>query len=191
MKYIEQRIEELEKEVALLKVRNKLQETNLQTSYIDGNKFNFKEAMENIPTDFNISLDDYDFMEASVKYPEIFGSWDDKSFNDFINENKADDHGSKMNHEEITAKVGQVFLKNSLELKIEKDFGTIISKFKILNHEWEMDGYGYVISSGIDPQLVITDHGNPKIIDKEYLNTKISEYKETIQETQRALFLIK
>jgi len=161
MRYIEQRVEELEKEVALLKAKNKLQEINFTTPYSEGSKFNFKEAMENITTVTNFTLDDYEFMEASVKYPEIVGSWDDLPYS------------------------------NLIEKKIEKEFGKIISKFKILNHEWEMDGYGYVISSGIDSQLVITDHGKPKIIDKEYLNTKISEYKETIQETQRALFLIK
>ena len=48
MKYLEQRVEELEKELALLKAKSKLQETNLKISYSDGSKFNFKEAMENI-----------------------------------------------------------------------------------------------------------------------------------------------
>jgi hypothetical protein len=85
----------------------------------------------------------------------------------------------------------KAFLKNSLELKIEEKFGKIVSKFRILNHEWEMDGYGYIVNSGIDCQPVVTDHGKPMIVDKNYLETKISDYKEAIQETQRALFLIK
>ena len=41
---LEQRVEELEKEVTLLKAKNKLQEINFTTSYSDGSKFNFKEA---------------------------------------------------------------------------------------------------------------------------------------------------
>jgi hypothetical protein len=191
MKYIEQRVEELEKEVAFLKAKNKLQEINFTTSYGDGSKFNFKEAMENITTVTNFTLDDYEFMEASVKYPEIIGSWDDKPFNDFINENKTDDYGFKMNHEETTAKVDQVFLKNSLELKIEKNLGKIVAKFKILHHEWEMDGYGYIIDDQGEKQLVISDHGVIRIVDKEHLNELIKNYKEIIQETEKALSLIK
>lgn len=161
MEYIEQRVEELEKEVALLKAKNKLQETNLQTSYSDGNKFNFKEAMENITTVTNFTLDDYEFMEASVKYPEIVGSWDD------------------------------VKPTSGIESKIEKNLGKIVAKFKILHHEWEMDGYGYIIDSQGEKQLVISDHGTVRIVDKEHLNELIKNYKEVIQETERALFLLK
>ena len=161
MKYLEQRVGELEEEVALLKARNKLQETNLQTSYSDGNKFNFKEAMENITTDFNITLDDYNFMEASVKYPEIFGSWDD------------------------------VKPMSGIDSKIEKNLGKIVAKFKILHHEWEMDVYGYIIDNQGENQLVISDHGAIRIVDKEHLNELIKNYKEVIQETEKALSLIK
>lgn len=161
MKYLEQRVEELEKEIALLKAKNKLQETNLKISYSDGNKFNFKEAMENIKTDFNITPDDYEFMEASVKYPEIVGSWDD------------------------------VKPTSGIESKIEKNLGKIVTKFKILHHEWEMDGYGYIIDDQGEKQLVISDHGAVRIADKEHLNELIKNYKEVIQETEGALFLLK
>ena len=161
MKYIEQRLEELEKEVTLLKDRNKLQETSPQTSYSDGNKFNFKEAMENITTDFHVTLDDYNFMEASAKYPEIFGSWDD------------------------------VKPMSGIDSKIEKNLGKIVAKFKILHHEWEMDGYGYIIDNQGENQLVISDHGAIRIVDKEHLNELIKNYKEIIQETERAMFLLK
>lgn len=158
---LEQRVEELEKELALLKAKNKLQETNLKISYSDGNKFNFKEAMENIKTDFNITLDDYNFMEASVKYPEIVGSWDDLPYS------------------------------SAVEKKIEKNLGKIVAKFKILHHEWEMDGYGYIIYDQGEKQLVISDHGTIRIVDKEHLNELIKNYKEVIQETEKALSLIK
>jgi len=161
MKYIEQRVEELEKEVALLKAKSKLQEINFTTSYSEGSKFNFKEAMENITTVTNFTLDDYEFMEASVKYPEIVGSWDD------------------------------VKPTSGIESKIEKNLGKIVAKFKILHHEWEMDGYGYIIDNQGEKQLVISDHGAIRIVDKEHLNELIKNYKEIIQETERALFLLK
>ena len=162
MECLEQRVEELEKEVALLKAKNKLQETNLKISCSDGNKFNFKEAMENIKTDFNITPNNYyEFMEASVKYPEIVGSWDD------------------------------VKPMSGIESKIEKNLGKIVAKFKILHHEWEMDGYGYIIDNQGEKQLAISDHGAIRIVDKEHLNELIKNYKEVIQETERALFLLK
>ena len=158
---LEQRVEELEKEVTLLKAKNKLQEINFTTSYSDVSKFNFKEAMENIKTDFNITLDDYNFMEASVKYPEIVGSWDDLPYS------------------------------SAVEKKIENEFGKIISKFRILHHEWEMDGYGYIINSGIGHQLVITDHGKPLIVRKDYLINKLKGYNDTVRNTEKVLSLIK
>lgn len=147
MKYLEQRVEELEKDVATLKALG----SEISNTAAIGSKQTIKNQLENITSDFNITLD---------KYPEIVGSWDDLTYSD------------------------------SIEKKIEKDFGKIISKFKILNHEWEMDGYGYVIYNGYFRDLVITDHGKVKIVDKDYLHSKVSEYKETIQETQRALSLI-
>jgi len=194
MKYLEQRVEELELEVKLLKAKNKLEETKS------------KDYM-------------YNHSKLDPDYPSIIGSWDDfdkgtmqewASFNqksnipsypgDVMSENVTDDYGYKMNYEEpITTwgfvskydKMDKDFLKNSLELKIEEKFGKIVSKFRILNHEWEMDGYGYIVNSGIDCQPVVTNHGKPMIVDKGYLETKISDYKEAIQETQRAVFLVK
>lgn len=161
MKYLEQRVEELEKEVAFLKEKKKLGEINFTTSCSDESKFNFKEAIENITTVTNFTLDDYEFMEASVKYPEIIGSWDD------------------------------VKPASTIESKIEKNLGKIVAKFKILHHEWEMDGYGYIIDNQGEKQLAISDHGAIRIVDKEYLNGLIKNYKEIIQETERALFLLK
>jgi hypothetical protein len=189
MKYLEQRVEELEKEVTLLKAKNKL-EKNKSKDYM------------------------YNHSKLDPDYPNIIGSWDDFDKgtcfnqknnmpfypNDVIDQNVTDDYGFKMNYEEpITNwrfeskydKMDKDFLKNSLELKIEEKFGKIVSKFRILNHEWEMDGYGYIVNSGIDCQPVVTNHGKPMIVDKGYLETKISSYKEAIQETQRALFLVK
>jgi hypothetical protein len=54
-----------------------------------------------------------------------------------------------------------------------------------------MDGYGYIIDDQGEKQLVISDHGVIRIVDKEHLNELIKNYKEIIQETEKALSLIK
>jgi hypothetical protein len=82
-------------------------------------------------------------------------------------------------------------MKNYNDEKIEKDLGKIVSKFRILTHQWEMDGYGYIINDGTNNKVAITNHNKPMIANADYLHSKIKEYKETIQETERALFLIK
>jgi hypothetical protein len=162
-------------------------------------------------------IDSSDLSQKYLSYPDIIGSWDGfvndskdwinthpiSSWNDF-DWNTMKDWASFNEKDEIPPytncqfesdfdKKNEMFLKclNSIENKIQKEFGKIVSKFKILNHEWEMDGYGYIVSNDDDKKIVITDHGNPKIVDKNYLNDIISGYKERIQETQRALFLIK
>lgn len=211
MKYLEQRIEELELEVKLIKAKDKLGEIkindytfNPSVNFMSGSGLdtvftspsnNYEitnNTLENITSDFHITLDDFEHMESSIKYPEIVGSWDDKSFNDLVNKNATDDYGFKMNYEATSAKLDSYFLKNSLELKIEQDFGKIVFKFKILNHEWEMDGYGYVIDDGVDyRKIVVTDHGKLKIADKDYLANKIKEYEEIIKETKKAINLFK
>jgi len=132
----------------------------LKTSYSDGNKFNFKEAMENIKTDFDITPADCEFMEGYADYPKIVGSWDDLP------------HSS------------------GIEKKIEKEFGKIIHKFEILNHQWEMDGYGYIVNTGINCQLVVTDHGKPAIVGKDFLANKLEEYRQIVLNTEKALSLI-
>lgn len=180
MKYLEQRVEELELELKLLKAKDKLDEfkindyalnpsvnlmsePDLETAF--ASPFNNSEIinnpLESILSDFNIALDDYEYMGASVKYPEIIGSWDDLPYS------------------------------SAVEKKIEKEFGKIIHKFEILNHQWEMDGYGYVVNTGVDCQLVVTDHGKPVAVDKDFLSNKLEEYKQIVRNTEKALSLIK
>lgn len=215
MKYLEQRVEELELEVKLLKAKNKLNDTSsylnnyppydnpnspdymynpsinlmsesdletafaspwdsseLQKNPLDTITVNLSSIVDdNFPnTDF---VDSFDLPEYCPPYPDIIGSWgvhsefdkQDKNFLEYL---------------------------NSTERKIEKDFGKIISKFKILSHEWEMDGYGYIVSDiEYNKNVIVTNHGKPMVVNKSYLNDVISTYKETIQETERALFLIK
>jgi hypothetical protein len=204
MKYIEQRVEELEKEVKLLNAKNKLNDTSsylnnyppynspnspdymynpsmnlmsvpdLETAFAspwDSSEFE-KNSLDTITVNLSsIANDNFinpDYVDSSdipqyyPPYPDIIGSFDDKVYS------------------------------NPVEQKIEKQFGKIISKFKILSHEWEMDGYGYIVSDiEYNKNIIVTNHGKPMVVNKSYLNDIISGYKETIQETERALFLIK
>ena len=78
----------------------------------------------------------------------------------------------------------------ALEQKIENQFGKIISKFPILHHEWEMDGYGFVVEKDNKRNVVLTHHGNLMIVDVKELHNYISAYKDVIQKTERAIFLL-
>lgn len=184
MKYLEQRIEELELEVKLIKAKDKLGEIKINDyafnpsvnlmSYPDletafASQFNNDEISKNqldaislksesLVNDSSFNFDHYNYSD----YPNIIGSWDDS------------------------------FSSNPIEEKIKEKFGKIVFKFKILNHEWEMDGYGYVIDDGVDyRKIVVTDHGKLKIADKDYLANKIKEYEEIIKETKKAINLFK
>jgi hypothetical protein len=225
MKYLEQRVEELELEVKLLKAKNKLEETkkidylfsHSDQEFIDQEfitKFGLETTFdspwdysENIECPLNpvmVSLsstlmdnflpnsnyvDSSDLPEYYPPYPNIISSWDDfdkNTMKDWVEFNQTDKIPPYPRHDEISLEH-----LNSTEKKIEKEFGKIVSKFKILTHEWEMDGYGYIVNVKDDKKIIVTNHGKPMVVDRNYLNDIISGYKERIQETQRALFLIK
>jgi len=225
MKYLEQRVEELELEVKLLKAKNKLEETKkldylfshsdqefinqefitkfgLETTF--ASPWDYSENIECSLNPIMVSLsstltdnflpnsnyvDSSDLPEYYPPYPNIISSWDDfdqNTMKEWAEFNQTDEIPPYPRHEDICLE-----RLNSTEQKIEKEFGKIVSKFKILTHEWEMDGYGYVINDKNDKRIIVTNHGKPMIVDRNYLNDIISGYKERIQETQRALFLIK
>jgi hypothetical protein len=219
MKYLEQRVKDLELEVKLLKAKNKLEKTKKHDylfSHSDREFINQEFITKfGLETTFASPYDSSDIMEHSLdtitlssisddnitdyidshdiaeypQYPIIISSWDDfdqNTMNEWAEFNQTDEIPPYPIDEEISLK-----RLNSIEQKIEKEFGKIVSKFKILNHEWEMDGYGYVTNDTNDKRIVVTNHGKPMIVDRNYLNDIISGYKERIQETQRALFLIK
>jgi hypothetical protein len=212
MKYLEQRVEELEKEVAILKDLNQLKNTSswksdymynhsnmtlLSESGLESSNCHFWDSseLEKNPLDtvtLNLSSIDLppDLPEYMPPYPNIIGSWDNFDFDrvskDWISFNQKDNIPPYEGHEKIAS---EYFCES--EKKIENDFGKIISRFKILHHQWEMDGYGYIIQTDEGKKIVTTDHGKPVIVDKYFLEIRIKEYKEAIQETQRALFLIK
>jgi hypothetical protein len=220
MKYLEQRVEELELEVKLLKAKNKLEETKkldylfshsdqefitkfgLETTF--ASPWDYSENIECPLNPIMVSLsstltdnflpnsnyvDSSDLPEYYPPYPNIISSWDDfdkNTMKDWVEFNQTDKIPPYPRHDEISLEH-----LNSTEKKIEKEFGKIVSKFKILTHEWEMDGYGYIVNVKDDKKIIVTNHGKPMVVDRNYLNDIISGYKERIQETQRALFLIK
>jgi len=231
MKYLEQRVEELELEFKLLKAKNKLKETkkldylfsHSDQEFIDQEfikKFGLETSnghfwdsseLQNNPLDTitvnlssiaddNIQNLNYvdsidlppDLAEYMPPYPDIIGSYDNfdwTTMKDWASFNQNDEIPPYPGHENI---VSEYICPQ--EKKIEKDFGKIISKFKILHHEWEMDGYGYIVNDNFIEnckKIIVTNHGKPIVVDKDHLNNIISSYKEVIQETQRALFLIK
>jgi hypothetical protein len=75
----------------------------------------------------------------------------------------------------------------SLELKITKQFGTIVKKFKILYCGWEMDSCGYIVNDGSVNKIIVTNHCQPMVVDSSYLNAKIREYGDAILETNEAI----
>jgi len=243
MKNLEQRVEELEKELALVRAKIKLQETSFKKEDVSHypmsnyppspdwrnkeiNDYTFNSSVnlmsepdlettfaspwdysENIECPLNpimVSLsstltdnflpnsnyvDSSNLPEYYPPYPNIISSWDDfdqNTMKEWAEFNQTDKIPPYPRHDEISLEH-----LNLTEKKIEKEFGKIVSKFKILTHEWEMDGYGYVINDKNDKRVIVTNHGKPMIVDSNYLNDIISGYKERIQETQRALFLIK
>jgi len=193
MKYLEQRVEELELEVKLLKAKNKLNDTsgylNNYPPYNDPNKEDYMYNHLDMSLLSESAVDSSDLPQCYPPYPDIIGSYDNFDWNttkDWASFNQTDEIPPYVDHENIA---GEYFTPQ--EIKIEKEFGKIISKFRILHHEWEMDGYGYVIQTEEGKKIVTTNHGKPLIVDKTYIDLRIKEYKEVIQETERALFLIK
>jgi hypothetical protein len=196
MKYLEQRVEELELEVKLLKAKNKLNDTsdylNNYPPYNNPNKEDYMYNHSNITLLSGVNLDSSDLPQCYPPYPDVIGSYDNFDWStskDWASFNQTDEIPPYPGHEEISEISPEKLDKT--EKTIEKDFGKIISKFKILHHEFEMDGYGYIVSDlEYNKNVIVTNHGNPMVVNKSYLNDIIAGYKERIQDTQRALFLI-
>ena len=224
MKYLEQRVDELENEVNLLKAKNKLSDTssylNNYPPYNNPNSPDYmynhsnvtllsesglgtftghiwdsseleKNPLDTITVNLSSIADDSTYYHP--EYPNVLGSWDDKpsawGFNSEYDKMDKDflEWSSKVNKKPK--------LNSNLENKIEQKYGEIISSFPIHRHEWEMDGYGYIVEnknahySGRD--IILTDHGNPYISNIKELETLVASYKDIIQKTERALFLLK
>jgi hypothetical protein len=145
-----------------------------------------KNPLDTVTVKLSSIIDDSPYYHP--EYPNVLGSWDDSV-------KQTDEYGFKMNYDKMDKDflgwVSKDNKKTNLDKKIEDKFGIIISKFPILHHEWEMDGYGYIVRDlEYNKNAIITNHGKPMVVNKSYLNDIISGYRERIQETQRALFLI-
>jgi hypothetical protein len=244
MKYIEQRVEELEKEVNLLKAKNKLNDTSRYlNNYKSYNNPNDKDYIYNpsvnlmsepdLETSFghfwdssdleknpldtvtvNLSsivedsiqnpnyLDSFynpsDLPEYCPPYPNFISSWNDSiKSEDVINE--TNEYEFKSNYDKMDKDFLEWLSKNNkkpklntnLENKIEEKYGEIICTFPIHRHEWEMDGYGYIVENKNGRDIILTDHGNPYISNIKELESLIVSYKNIIQKTERAIFLLK
>jgi hypothetical protein len=54
-----------------------------------------------------------------------------------------------------------------------------------------MDGYGYIVENKNGRDIILTDHGNPYISNIKELESLVASYKNIIQKTERAMFLLK
>jgi hypothetical protein len=218
MKYLEQRVEELELEVKLLKTKNKLEETKkldylfshsdqefidqqfitkfgLETS--NGHFWDSSELKKN-PLDTitsNLSSITNDSPYYHPEYPNVLGSWDPNP--DYVDSDDLPVYYPPLNPDDILKESTGFnnnqpirLKKTSLEAKIENKFGEIICKFPLLHHEWEMDSYGYIVENKNGRELILTSHGNPYKANVNELELKRAHYKDIIQQTERALFLL-
>jgi len=82
-----------------------------------------------------------------------------------------------MNNENLT----------TLDLKVIEKYGKIISKFKILYYDWEMDNDGYIVTDGNKNMIITTNHGRLMETSVDYLKQKIKEYEYAINETKKSI----
>lgn len=242
MKYLEQRVEELEKEVKLLKAKNKLNDTsNYLNNYPPYNNPNSPDYMYNhsnmtllsesglgtytghfwdsseleknpldtITVKLSSMVDDAlascsyinssDSLYYHPEYPNILGSWVENPRPEDVLKEDIDRDLFKSNYDKMdkdflewSSKLNKKpKLNSNLENKIEQKYGEIISSFPIHRHEWEMDGYGYIVENKNGRDIILTDHGNPYISNIKELESLLVSYKNIIQKTERAMFLLK
>ena len=77
--------------------------------------------------------------------------------------------------------------KTSLDLRVEQKYGKILKKIKILYCDWGMDSCGYVVKDNAVNKIIVTNHGQPMVVDSSYLNAKIKEYEDAIEDTKEAI----
>jgi len=67
----------------------------------------------------------------------------------------------------------------------------VLYEFKILRHEWEMDGYGWIVSLEDQPnKIILSDHDRKYIASWDDLDDLVKIYRETIQNMNNALFFL-
>jgi len=71
-----------------------------------------------------------------------------------------------------------------------KKITQILCEFVVLHHEWELDGYGYIVCLEDDSiELILTNHGIPYIAKASHLKEQIKTYENAIKMTERAIDL--
>lgn len=164
---IEQRIESLEKTVKNINLKlfqDEFKDTSKYLNQYEYYKINDHEICNDFlysPDDSKLWKNDTDTIPSELKdsiYPSILGSWDEDK------------------------------IENKNDIKIKNVYGKIIYKFPIYHHEWEMDGYGYIVENQRGSrQIIMTDHGKPYVSCLPELKIKILSYTDVIQKTEKAV----
>ena len=77
------------------------------------------------------------------------------------------------------------------EVFFQKNKLTFLKQFSVLHEGWECDYIGYVCKNDRGENvLVLTNHGQPYIANKQELKDKIEEYKKVIKESEDSLSLL-
>lgn len=79
--------------------------------------------------------------------------------------------------------------KSILEQILEDKFGDIIYKFPVLHHNWECDGYGYVVEKDGKRDIILSNHSNLYVSSVEELESKLAEYTKVKFDTKKAIAL--
>ena len=73
--------------------------------------------------------------------------------------------------------------------RTEEQFGKVIFEFPVLWHNWECDGYGYIVEKDGKRDVILSNHSNLYISSVEELHTKLAEYTKVKFETKKAIAL--
>ena len=77
-----------------------------------------------------------------------------------------------------------------LEQKVTDQFGDIIYKFPVLHHNWECDGYGYIVEKEGKREVILSNHSNLYISSIQELQVKLAEYTKFTYDTKKAITLL-
>ena len=75
-----------------------------------------------------------------------------------------------------------------------KSFGAqakISYEFPVLYHQWECDGFGFVIEHDGDKSLVLSNHGSPFVADASHLEDRLAYYRNVTAATITAIDVMK
>jgi len=81
-------------------------------------------------------------------------------------------------------------MNSILEQKVKEQFGEIIYKFPVFHHNWECDGYGYIVERNGERDVILSNHSNLYKSSIKELEQKIGEYKKVEFETKKAITLL-